>query len=1166
VATAGDVNGDGYSEVIVGAPYYDNGEADEGRVYVYHGSISGLSLTPNWTKEINQANALFGFSVATAGDINGDGYSDVIIGSPQYDSVQSDEGRAFVYNGSASGLQTGYSWKYENNQVGEYFGYRVASGGDVNGDGYSDVVIGSPFYDNGQTDEGRAYLFKGNSSGLVTTPNWTYENNQASSNLGFSIASAGDANADGYSDLILGAYKYDGTFTNEGRIYYFNSNSVNYTATPLTTINGTQTGEFFGYSVSTAGDVNGDGYSDVIVGAPLYDNGQTDEGKCYAYLGIVTGISSTPVWTKESNEISGQFGISVSTAGDMNADGFADVILGGNYLDNGHPDEGRAFVYLGFSGGLENSAHVIYESNQANSQFGFSVATAGDVNGDGFSDVIVGANEYDNPSSNEGAAYVYLGSATGMGTTAGWSAEGNQNNAYFGSSVSTAGDVNGDRYSDVIVGAPYFDNGENNEGSAFVFHGSASGLSIFSNWGAEGNQINANFGGSVSTAGDVNGDGFSDIVVGSQGFSNGQAYEGAIYLYLGSVSGLSTDSSWRMEGNQTNANLGNSVSCAGDVNGDGYSDVIAGAAGFDNDQTDEGIVYVYHGSPSGLSVTSNWSIEANQVSAFFGRSVSSAGDVNGDGYSDVIIGASTFTNDQYAEGAAFVYNGSASGLSSVSNWSGEGNQEYSSFGKSVSSAGDVNGDGYSDVIVGAARYDNGQTNEGAAYVYHGSASGISSIANWIVEGNLTGANFGNSVSTGGDLNGDGYSDIIVGADYFNNGQADEGAAFVYHGSSSGLSTSSIWIAEGNQAGANFGNSVSSAGDVDGDGYCDVIVGAQNYDNGESNEGSAFVYYGGSNGGLSSTVRQFKYGTSQIVSSTGNTGVNGQVRLQHFAKSPFGRGLGRVVYETKPNGTPFSGSIISNSTSYNSTPPSFTNLGLTGINISQDMSGFSPSSQYKWRARTQYKMTSFPFQKFGPWRYYSNYIPTPAGGFRPKPNDLKLNLTMFIEGFYDAGSGNMISDTITVYIRNSSAPYAIIDSSKAFVSSTGIGTFRFLNAVNGVNYYLHLKHRNSIETWSNSTQMFTADNLYYNFTSASAQAFGDNQNLVDSSPVRYAIFSGDVNQDGTIDAGDLSQVENDASNSISGYVSSDLTGDDFADAADLSIVENNVALGVSVITP
>ncbi|MBK8553953.1 MAG: FG-GAP repeat protein [Ignavibacteria bacterium] len=198
VATAGDVNGDGYSEVIVGAPNYDNGETDEGGVFVYHGSITGLSLTPNWTNESNQANALFGWSVATAGDLNGDGYSDVIIGSPTYDNGQTDEGRAFVYNGSVSGLYAVNTWQYETNQTGENFGYSVACAGDINNDGYSDVVIGSPFYDNVQTNEGRVYVFKGSMTGIsfILSP-WTFESNQASSNLGFSVATAGDVNGDG---------------------------------------------------------------------------------------------------------------------------------------------------------------------------------------------------------------------------------------------------------------------------------------------------------------------------------------------------------------------------------------------------------------------------------------------------------------------------------------------------------------------------------------------------------------------------------------------------------------------------------------------------------------------------------------------------------------------------------------------------------------------------------------------------------------------------------------------------------------------------------------------------------------------------------------------------------------------------------------------------------
>ncbi|MBK9332673.1 MAG: FG-GAP repeat protein [Ignavibacteria bacterium] len=1167
VATAGDVNGDGYSEVIVGAPYYDNGQTDEGGVFVYHGSINGLSLTPNWTKESNQASALFGWSVATAGDINGDGYSDVIIGSPTYDSVQTDEGRAYVYYGSASGLQAVHAWKYETNQTGENFGYSVACAGDLNNDGYSDVVIGSPFYDNGQTNEGRAYVFRGSMTGIsfILSP-WTFESNQADANFGFSVASAGDVNGDGFSDIITGGYRFNSAFSNDGVVYVFHSTGATYPASPTSTRTGTETGEFFGYSVSTAGDVNGDGYSDVIVGAPLY--GLTDQGKCYAYLGSSSGIAAIQVWSQVGY---GQLGISVSTAGDMNADGYADVILGGNYLDIGQTDEGGAFVYLGYSGGLEGGSSIIYESNQANSQFGFSVATAGDINGDGFSDVIIGAHEYDNGSTGEGAAFVYTGSATGMGitndSTAEWSSGTSQINAYFGNSVSSAGDVNSDGFSDVIVSAPNYDFGESNEGAAFVYHGSASGLSYSPNWSAEGNQTSAFFGISVSTAGDVNSDGYSDVIIGASLFDNEQTDEGAVFVFHGSASGLSLASIWSAEGNLAGVNFGNSVSSAGDVNGDGYSDVIIGSYRLGNGQAEEGAAFVYHGSGMGLSLASNWSAEGNQFDAGFGISVSSAGDINGDGFSDVIVGALWYDNGQSDEGRVFVYHGSASGLSLTSNWSAEGNQASARFGESVSTAGDVNGDGYTDVIVGAGSFDNGQTNEGRVFIYHGSASGLSLTSNWTAESNQAGAYFGNSVSTAGNVNGDGYSDVIVGANGFFAHGIISGTAFVYKGSTSGLSPTSDWNAVCDNWYASFGISVSSAGDVNGDGYSDVIVGAPYFSsNGNEDEGAAFVYYGGSNGGLTSTVRQFKFGSSDVVTSESNTGTNGSVRLQHFAKSPFGRGQGRIVYETKENGIPFSGSIISNSTSYNSSPPAYTNLGLTGTNISQDMTGFISDKQYKWRARAQYKMTSFPFQKFGPWRYYSNYIPEPSGGFRPRQNAVSLNLTMFIEGFYNNSSNTMISDTLRVLLRNSTTPYAIVDSAKSFLSTTGSAAFNYYNAVNGVQYYLVMHHRNSIETWSKTAQQFTGSSLSYYFSTANTQAYGDNMIEADSSPLRFAIYSGDVNQDGTIDLTDGSEIDNDAFNFNSGYLPTDVNGDEIVDVADAVYADNNSFNFIGKITP
>jgi len=421
------------------------------------------------------------------------------------------------------------------------------------------------------------------------------------------------------------------------------------------------------------------------------------------------------------------------------------------------------------------------ESDLTMAEFGYSVSTAGDVNGDGYDDVIVGAPHYYNSQMSEGAVAVYYGSVSGLSLAPDWGDESNLEGAHFGWSVGTAGDVNGDGFSDVIVGAPYYSNGQTEEGAVAVYYGSASGLSLIPNWVDESDDECIEFGYSVGTAGDVNGDGYDDVIVGARYYTYGQAQEGAAAVYHGSASGLSFDPDWGAESNVVGAGFGESVGTAGDVNGDGYADVIVGAPYYNHGEDGEGAVAVYHGSASGLSLTPNWGDESNLEYANFGESVGTAGDVNGDGFSDIIVGASWYTNGQDQEGAVVVYHGSAAGLALLPNWLDESDQADAHFGWSVGTAGDVNGDGFSDVIVGAYGYDHGQTDEGAAVVYHGSAAGLSLVPNWGDEVDQVDAHFGSSVGTAGDVNGDGYADVIVGAHDYDHGQNDEGAAFVYHG-------------------------------------------------------------------------------------------------------------------------------------------------------------------------------------------------------------------------------------------------------------------------------------------------------------------------------------------------------------------------------------------------
>lgn len=194
---------------------------------------------------------------------------------------------------------------------------------------------------------------------------------------------------------------------------------------------------------------------------------------------------------------------------------------------------------------------------------------------------------------------------------------------------------------------------------------------------------------------------------------------------------------------------------------------------------------------------------------------------------------------------------------------------------------------------------------------------------------------------------------------------------------------------------------------------------------------------------------------------------------------------------------------------------------------------------------------------------SEFIPEIHQG-RLVPPGLILNLKILIEGFYNPVGNILTRDTVRIFLRNSVFPYQIIDSSKFYLNNDGTGLFAFPQAVNGVSYYLQTKHRNAIETWSKTGgEVFTNSLLNYDFTTAANKAFGNNQILQGS---KWCIRAGDVNQDGIADAGDLSQVENDAGKSLSGYVPSDVNGDDIVDAADVSITENNSTAGVAVISP
>jgi hypothetical protein len=441
-----------------------------------HSPASGSLLpTPAWTGESDQENARYGVSVNTAGDVNNDGYDDLIVGASGYDNIELNEGAAFFYFGSPEGPSDTHAWMIEGNEGAAIAGLSVASAGDVNGDGYDDVIVGA----RGLGEGGGARVFHGSPIGPSSVPDWEVViDSPNSAAFGWAVASAGDANGDGYDDVIVGAPTYSKPTdpNQEGRAFVYHGSVDGLSTVPDWTTAGGQVNAKYGYSVNTAGDVDGDGFDEVIVGAWEYDNGETEEGRAYVYYGSESGLSTVPDWIFENNEIRACLGGSVGTAGDVNSDGYDDVVVGAAYnecWDGPSSPLGRAYGFYGSESGLGDVPDWIVELIQTGAVFGHPVATAGDVNSDGYDDVIVGALWYDNDQVDEGAAFLYLGSEAGLSTEIAWMVEGDQANCEFGRSMAKAGDVNGSDVGDVIIGAKKYDNGQEDEGAAFLYLGVA---------------------------------------------------------------------------------------------------------------------------------------------------------------------------------------------------------------------------------------------------------------------------------------------------------------------------------------------------------------------------------------------------------------------------------------------------------------------------------------------------------------------------------------------------------------------------------------------------------------------------------------------------------------------------------------------------------------------
>jgi hypothetical protein len=890
VAQIGDVNGDGFADAAVTA----RRERGPNTVYVLHGGPEGLPSGADgaaWQVEGDGANNQFGLVLQGGGDLNGDGYADLLVGAPASEDDERDA--VYVFYGSDVGLQgstatgsvklTGPDASLEFDAAigpppGDGFGRGIASLGDVNGDGYDDVAIGAP---GANYNSGAIYLFHGGPGGLSSTPHSTIEGYGGDTAFGGLIAAAGDVNGDGYADLAttggLGAY-------GGGKLYAFYGSPEGITGAPPHDAGWSVTSrDVLGLALIGAGDVNGDGYDDLAATSFRLDRSQekdnflvihADEpGTLLIFYGSAAGLSGTP--SEPSGRVVGEiggdrFGSYLAAAGDVNGDGYDDLAvttantrvpaLDRNVSNSDQieaeraagivPALGKLYVLMGSAQGLAGqagAAEYIVTGGLQWHNVPYPVAAGGDLDGDGRPDVLAGVSSAGNYA---GEVYVFTGGAitAGAGVRAEGSAgvQGREEAAGEAAGELSAGEASSladlrpaarpDSSSpsdpagtETGTGARTESNSESNLESDAAAGTEAATAQTGTGPGADDDQgqsadlvptepaklpppvttdvevfpPNGDALGELpllaAAAGDLNGDGRPDLIVGAGDYEEAR---GRIYLFYGR--GDMVDAPREPDATITGAAAGDALGrglAVADFNGDGYADLAAGIPGH---EMSSGQVAIYDGGAGGLAATGGEPTPARLLAGEypnnnFGLSIAAAGDVNGDGYADLAVGAYGYDSTR---GKVYVYHGGPDGLGAEAVFVAVG--EDVSFlhrgvaiehnlGNAVAGAGDVNGDGYADLLVAAASYgvEDETRQQGKIYLFEGSAEGLTGTT---AEGKIVDPAFTaigeqsfellGSALAGGDLNGDGYSDAVVGSNYTY--AAESGRVYLFYGSAAGL--------------------------------------------------------------------------------------------------------------------------------------------------------------------------------------------------------------------------------------------------------------------------------------------------------------------------------------------------------------------------------------------
>jgi len=945
VAALGDLNGDSLTDLAVGSVLDDDGFLDAGAVYVLFLETSGIikgaqklsMLYGNFNVFYSlDADDRIGISVAALGDLDGDGVTELAVGAELDDDGGVNVGAAYILfletNGNVkaaqklSGLYGDFNVFYTL-EASDGFAYGMAALGDISGDGVMDMAVGARYDDDGGADTGSVYLVFLESDGTAKAAlkismlygyyNGVYSLNTSDS-FGISVAALGDLDGDGVTDLAVGANFDDDGGASTGAVYIINLNesyceTPGPTSVPVPTTSALPSPIPTVLPASTSTTCFTDGTAkDVQKLSALY-------GNFNAFYALNT---------------SDGFGNSVAALGDLDDDGVVDLVVGARFDDDGGDNAGAAYVlFLDTNENVKDAQKLSnlygnfgsFYALGALDYFGWAVAALGDFDGDTVVDLAVGACGDNDGASNAGAVYVLFLSTDGIvaGSQKISSLYGNFNSFYtldasdlFGFSVAALGDVDKDGVNDLAVGAINDDDGVVNAGALYVLFFNTDGMvknaqkisMLYGNFATFYTIAADLLGRSVADLGDVDGDGVVDLAVGALFDDDGGDNAGAVYvLFLETTGQVHSAQKISSLYGQLNAFytfsggelFGQSVVALGDIDNDKVVDLAVGAMGDDDGFTDAGAVYMlFLESDGNVKSAQKLSNVYGNFGAFytldeydkFGFELASVGDIDGDGVPDLAVGA-PFDDDGLTDaGAVYFVNlkqsycetpmptfspvpntitcftdGTARNVQKVSAQYGKFDNFYTldsvdEFGWSLAALEDLDGDGVTDLAVGANYDDDGDFNTGAVYILFLETSGIVKDVQKIsmLYGNFNTFytldredRFGVSLAALGDLDSDGVTDLAVGALFDDDGAADASAAYVLFLETSGnvKSAQKISALYGNfnsfytlDAGDSFGWGLAALGDHDGDGVTDLTVSAVFDDDLSSDTGALYVLF------------------------------------------------------------------------------------------------------------------------------------------------------------------------------------------------------------------------------------------------------------------------------------------------------------------------------------